>query len=417
MSTTIKPFSKKARRFIRRHPRDDAKINVLWGPVRSAKTWAINAKLVGWLSDGWWPGGIGLITARSKQAAKTNMLNDIFAMVGEDGYRYNSNSGELWLLKRPFLVIGASDESSWKAIRGATVGVWIGDELTLYPRSFWDMAISRLSLPESRMYGSTNPDNPHHYLKTDYIDDLVKQANGDFWSCCFPLDNNPNITEKTKAFLHRQYTGVFKLRYIDGLWVTADGAIYRDSLSEENYYTDDQAPPGLIQPGGHERRVIGVDYGTHNPCVFIDSYDDGKCLWWDRVYYWDSVKEARQKTDSEYADDMKAFIDRSPAQATVVLDPSAASFRVELMSRGIYVIDADNEVMEGIRMMSTMLSRNLIKINRSSPYSEDAIRELQTYAWNTKRIGIDEPINQRNHYPDSGRYIVRTTINPWRLAD
>ena len=414
----IRPFGSKCARFIRRSPARDARINILEGAVRSAKTWGVNAKLIGMLSGAYpdwaWPGGIGLITGVSKTTVKTNVLNDVFNIVTEKRYRYNSQTGELILCGRPFLVCGAKDEGSWKFIRGATVGLWIGDELTAYPRSFFDMALSRLSLPASRMYGTTNPGNPYHYLKSDYLDRKDLRDTGELWSEHFTLDDNPNIDDRTKESFRRMYIGVFKRWYIDGDWCIAQGSIYRDGLTEDVYY--DEAPTGLVNPGGHLEHWVACDYGTINPCVFIDIYDDGNTVFWERELYWDSKAQGRQKTDSEYAEDLVAWV--GPDQRNwpgVIIDPSAASFKVELLSRGFYVVDADNEVLEGIRRLSTMLARKKLRINRRCA---NVIREMQSYAWNEKKAdnGNEQPVKDHDHGPDAGRYHVQTRISDWRIA-
>src|SRR5579862_6339516 len=83
---------------------------------------------------------------------------------------------------------------------------------------------------------------------------------------------------------------------------------------------------GLSVPGGHEQRIVAVDYGTTNPMVFLDIYDHGKTFWAAREYYWDSAHTMRQKTDSEYADDLLKFIGPHN-NAKVIIDKSAASFK------------------------------------------------------------------------------------------
>ena len=416
----IRPFGVKCARFIRKSPTLDAKINILEGAVRSAKTWGVNTKTIGMLSGAYpewqWPGGIGLITAVSKTTAKTNVLNDIFNIVGEKRYRYNQQSGELVLCGRPFLVCGAKDEGSWKFIRGATVGLWLADELTVYPRSFFDMALSRLSLPGSKMYGTTNPGSPHHYLKTDYLDRADLRANGELWSEHFTLDDNPNIDDRTKESFRRMYRGVFNRWYIQGEWCLAEGAIYRDVLTEDIYYDDSTRPAGLLLPSGHMEHWIAIDYGTTNPCVFADIYDDGHTVWIDREYYFDSRRENRQKTDSEYAADLMAFVGLDQRNwPGIIIDPSAASFRAELLSRGFYVVDADNDVENGIRRVSAMLGSKRLRIHRRCV---EGIREMQTYAWNEKRTdaGKEQPIKQKDHFPDGVRYHINTRINDWRIA-
>jgi PBSX family phage terminase large subunit len=422
----IRPFGAKCARFIRRSPAEDAKINILEGAVRSAKTWGVNAKLIGMLSgaynDWQWPGGIGLITANSKTSARTNMLSDIFNIIGEKRYRYNQQSGELMMFGKPFLVCGAKDEGAWKSIRGATVGLWIADELTIYPRSFFDMALSRLSLPGSRMYGTTNPGNPYHYLKTDYLDRQELRDNGELWSDHFVLDDNPNIDDRTKESFRRMYTGVFRRWYINGEWCIAEGSIYKDVLTEDVFYDDTTRPIALLSRGGHSEKWVAVDAGTVNAQVYGMFYDDGNTVWLEHEYYFDSRKESRQKTNAEYANDLINGSGAWPGFGSdqrnwpgVIVDPSAASFKIELMNRGVMVVDADNEVEDGIRRVSAMLGRKKLRIHRRCV---NGIREMQTYAWSDDKAhtGKEKPIKLMDHFPDMTRYYVQTKINDWRLA-
>lgn len=425
----IRPFGAKAARFIRRSPNEDATLNVLEGSIRSGKTWGIDAKLIGLVSgaytDWTWPGGIGLITAKSKQSARTNMLEDIFSIVGDENYRYNQQSGILTLFGRKFLVCGASDESSWKAIRGSTVGIWIADEIGLYPKSFFEMALSRLSLKGSRGYGSTNPENPYHFLKTEYIDSNEKRQTRDFWSEKFLLEDNPNLDESVKARYRRQYTGVFHRRYILGEWCIAEGAIYRDVLSDRVWYDDLTRPVGLLAPRGHQERSIAVDAGVMNPQVYLDIYDDGRTGWVENEYYHDGRATNRQKTDREYADDLingsaehgwPGFPKDQRQWPCVIIDPSAASFKAELVTRGVWVVDAENEVSNGIRRVAAMLSLGKLRIHRE--HCPNCAREMQTYAWNEEKMkyGEEEPLKSHDHCPDGVRYWANTKVQDFRIA-
>jgi len=416
---TIKPFGPKATRFIRRHPSRDALVNILNGAVRSSKTWAVIVKLLTWMAYGWWPGGIGLITGASKTTIRTNMLNFMFEWIGDDLYSYNSQSGQLLLFGHPFLVCGASDERSYKFIKGSTVGVWLGDEVTETPESFFNMAVSRLSLPDSVAWLTTNPASPLHYLKDEWIDDEDKIAKGDVWSETYTLDDNPNIDEDKKEQLKRSFTGVFWQRNIAGLWVVAEGAIYRDVMSPANLYNDTTRPIGLHSPGGHVARYVPIDVGTVNAMAMLDVYDDGEVLWVDDEYYWDSQVENRQKTNGEYADDFQAKFCIEGQERTwptsVIVDPSAASFKVELLARGIATQDAVNDVLEGIRRVSAMLARRLIRIHERC---KNLRRELEIYAWDEAKtkIGVELPVKSNDHACDALRYLIATRVNVWRIA-
>ena len=100
------------------------------------------------------------------------------------------------------------------------------------------------------------------------------------------MDDNPNLLPEFVEAQKRLYTGFFYKRFIEGLWVMAEGAIYKDSWSEELLYDEKDEPAGLRTRGGHAQRIIPIDYGTTDPMVFLDIYDDGKLFWVAREYYW-----------------------------------------------------------------------------------------------------------------------------------
>lgn len=407
----LQQFGRKAFQFITNPIELDARINILEGSVRSGKTVCMIPKTLQLVDSG--PKGLGVFTGVSKDTVYDNVLRDLFDVIGKRNYSYNRSNGELELFGDEWKVIGAKDEGSEKYIRGKTIAKANCDELSLMPERFFKQLLNRMSVAGARLYGTTNPDNPNHYLYKEYITDIVKLSSGMVRIIHFELDDNPALSEEYKTFIRAAYAGVFYDRFILGLWVIAEGAIYKDAYSSANIYEDETRPIGLLNQGGYVERIIGIDYGTTNPMVFLEVYDDGDVLWQENEYYWDSRKECRQKTDKEYADDLITFIGEKPA--TVIIDPSAASFIAELVTRGIFVIHADNEVLDGIRLVSTMLKLGKYRIHKRC---ENTIREVQSYSWNEKKakLGIEEPIKENDHTCDAKRYILKTKIQSWRLA-
>jgi len=406
-------FGPRAERFAMRPPQDDWTINILEGAIRSGKTWSLHPKALYCCE---YPvAGRKIFTGVSKQSVHNNVLRDLFDIVGEGNYSYNQTTGRLNLCGSEWLVIGAKDEGSERYIRGLTVGIALCDEISLMPKSFFQMLLSRMSPKGARLYGTTNPDSPYHWLKAEYLDNAELRAKHILWSEHFTMADNPNLTAE---FIHNQkqlYTGFFYKRFVDGLWVVAEGAIYRDSWSEELLYDQAEEPPALRVRGGYRQRIVAVDYGTTNPMVFLDIYDDGQRFWVVREYYWDSTVEMRQKTDAEYADDLVSFI--GPAQdAKVIVDPSATSFRAEMTKRGIWHVEADNDVNEGIRVTSMVLNQRLVRFCRQTVTK--TIKELQAYAWDSKAAlrGEEKPLKIHDHGPDALRYFVKTEVPYWRLA-
>jgi PBSX family phage terminase large subunit len=405
-------FGPKAERFAMRPPELDRPINILEGAVRSGKTWCLHPKAL--YCCHYNVAGRRVITGVSKQSIYNNVLTDLFNIVGTRNYSYNRNTGELTLCDSKWLVIGAKDEGSERYIRGLTVGVAICDEISLMPRSFFQMLLSRMSPDGARLYATTNPDSPYHWLKADYLDNPELRTKKILWSDHFTMADNPNLTAEFVEMQKRLYPGFFYQRFIQGLWVIAEGAIYKDSWSDVLLYDLKDEPELLRSPTGHQQRVVAVDYGTTNPMVFLDIYDDGQHFWVVREYYWDSLVEMRQKTDAEYADDLVEFIGIR-GDAKVIIDPSAASFKAEMTKRGIWHVDADNDVNEGIRVASMVLNQRLVRFCRQTV--PKTIQEMQTYAWDSKAAqrGDERPLKIRDHGPDAFRYFAKTEVPYWRL--
>jgi hypothetical protein len=203
------------------------------------------------------------------------------------------------------------------------------------------------------------------------------------------------------------------------VWLGQSKSIYRDVLTDETFYADAERPIDL-----RARTVehwVSVKYGNTTPCVFLDIYDDGETVFWDREWVFDAQAEWRQKSDAEYADDLAAFMG---AQTTdqrqwpgILIEPElGASLKRELLQRGMYVMDAKNDAKAGIRKVTTMLARKKIRINKES--CPRTCEEMQTYSWDKRGAerGEDQPANANSSGPDAGRYHAETRVNDWRLA-
>ena len=414
-------YGPRMERFAMRPPEQDAKINGLVGSVRSGKTWGLHSKIM-YLCD--YPvSGRKLLTGVSKSSIKTNVLTDLFDLVGKNNYHYNSQSGELRLFKSDWLVYGAKDEGSEKYIRGATIGAAVADEAVLMPESYFQMLLTRMSPPGARLYFSTNTDSPFHWLKKNYLDNEELRKAKTLWWQTFTMADNPNLDPSYVADQKQLYTGVFYQRMILGRWAMAAGAVYAGAWTDDNLYDDRSRPKGLYSHGGNEGytdHIIAIDYGTTNPCVFLDIIDDSRIAWCDNEYYWDSIKEMRQKTDEELADDLEGFIKASncPQDPKIIVDPSAASFKVTLQRRGMWVEDADNDVMTyGIKRTASALHQKKLRFHRiRAPYCQT---EFQAYAWDKKKSdnGTEQVVKKNDHTPDAGRYAVNDIFKyEWRLT-
>lgn len=408
-------FGAKAHKFVMTPAAQDRRYTVLQGSVRSGKTWAVNAKLIVQLSR-YEVGGKRLICGASKQTVYRNMLLDLFEVAGKGNYSYNSTTGELWLFDKQYFVIGGRDEAAFKNILGMTVGVAVCDEAVEYPRSFFAQLLMRMSPKGARLYATTNPGNPYVHFKTDFLD--AQEIQPDLTNLHFMLSDNPNIDEVTKTAIRASQVGMFYRRYILGEWCIAEGSIWRDSWDDkENTYTNATRPITLLNKGGYVDHWFSVDVGTDHPQVYCEFYDTGTVIRLERTWRWDSRKQLKQMTNGQYADELETFMDANGGRGCEVrLPPEAAAFRAELVHRGMWVVDACNDVEPGIHTVSTLLAQRNLLINIDQCNGMEKF--IPNYAWDEKaaKRGVEQPLKQNDDDVDAMRYGLHGKIPQWRLT-
>jgi PBSX family phage terminase large subunit len=372
----------------------NARLNIWEGAVRSGKSFISLLRFVQALKYG--PPGQAMIVGVSRDAIQRNVVLEICAIMGMPAP--TPKSTQMNILGRIIHLVGANDERAQRRIQGSTLALAYCDELTLIPQGFFKMLLSRLSVTGAMLFGTTNPDSPFHWLKADFL----SKEDLDMKVFRFKLDDNPSLGQTYIDNLKREYSGLWYKRYIEGEWVLAEGTVY-DFFDEDDHIIN-------TPPGPAEYYVIGIDYGTSNPTTFSLIGYNRKLypnLWLEKEYFYDSRAMNRQKTDTEYVEDLKKFIQGRVIRC-IYVDPSAASFKLEMMRQGLGgIIDADNDVINGIRFKSKLLSNGTYKICRCCP---NAIREFQTYRWDEKVSlrGEDKPIKEHDHSLDSQRYAIYT---------
>jgi phage terminase large subunit len=132
-----------------------------------------------------------------------------------------------------------------------------------------------------------------------------------------------------------------------------------------------------------------------------------------REYRFDSKASYSQKTDAELSRDVRAWMGTDQPE-WVAVDPSAASFKVQLFRDGITnVIDAKNSVLDGIRLVSSLLATGQLVIHESCT---GLIQEMGSYSWDPKAAdrGEDKPLKINDHSADSARYAIASSETLWR---
>lgn len=226
------------------------RLNLLEGSVRSGKTWISLILWAFWIADR--PTDYAyLMSAKTLQTLKRNCLMLLQELVGEDNFKYSLSTKEGRLFGRKILLEGANDAKSENKIRGMTLGGAYCDELTLFPKDFFSMLLSRLSVKGAKLIATTNPDVPTHWLKKEYIDN----AKVDMLVLRFLIDDNTTLPEEYVREIKKEYTGVYFERFICGNWVAAEGVIYPLFADNPSRYIVDTLPEDLMFV------TIGGDFG------------------------------------------------------------------------------------------------------------------------------------------------------------
>lgn len=373
------------------------RLNLLEGSVSSGKTWISLVLWAFWVAT--MPKDkLYLMCGKSLTTLKRNCLVLLEELVGSSNFVFSLASKEGYLFGRRVLLEGANDARSESKIRGLTLQGGYCDELTLFPKDFFAMLLSRLRVPGAKLIATTNPDSPKHWLMQEYIN----RANDiDLLDVPFLLDDNTTLDPEYVAAIKREYTGVFYDRFILGRWVAAEGRIY-DMFDEAK-----NVVPSIDRP--YTAYYVSMDYGTQNPTAMLLWGKYSNAWYAIREYYYSGRNAKRQKTDEEYYKDLETFAGGLPIKS-VIIDPSAASMIACIRAHHKFrVRSADNTVIDGIRNTATALSTQSIMI---CDCCTNTLAEIESYVWDEKASlrGEDKPVKENDHAMDAMRYFCQTVL-------
>jgi len=395
------------------------RINLWEGAVRSGKTIGSIIAFLLYVRSA--PPGALAVIGKTKDSIARNVL-DVIADVQPGSIVYTRGATTCRILGRLVHVIGANDAKAENVIRGLTLAGAYVDEVTVLPEAFWRQLLARNSVRGARIFGTTNPDTPTHWLMKHYIKKLDLPAGHpdrpNMISFHFRLPDNPSLDPEYVRSLMAENTGLWYQRNIEGKWVAATGAIY--GMLDEPVHTRTAPPKDRWQAAW-----VGVDYGTSNSTHAVALVLAADDLGRDSLYVvseWEhDGREKGQLTTAQQSARMmtwagKVFED-SPVGFATILDPSAAPLRVQLRSDGWpSVRGADNRVDIGLQATAALFAGLRLFVDKATcPVLWD---QLCSYVWDEKALerGEDEqPLKINDHGPDGLRYAIMAARSVWRL--
>lgn len=277
-------------------------------------------------------------------------------------------------------------------IRGMTAfGAYI-NEGTMAKQEVFDEIKSRCSGAGARMLIDTNPDNPEHWLKKDFID----KADGKIIKAVqYRLDDNTFLSERYKQNMKETTpSGMFYDRNIEGMWVMGEGAVYRDFDLHIHYISREQ-----LRTKNFVKFIAGVDWGyEHYGVIVLLGKDDTG------AYY--LIEEiARQFEEIDFWLEQAQAIKEKYGDICFYCDSARPEYVKKFKKNGLKAHNANKAVLSGIERVAQLYKQKKLYI------VDDVVRfkeEIYMYVWNDK---TGEPVKQYNDVQDAIRYAIYTDEN------
>lgn len=292
--------------------------------------------------------------------------------------------------------LGADNKKHVDRLRGMSIQYAYGDEVCTWCEDVFSMLKSRLDKGYSRFDGTCNPEHPNHWFKK-FLD-----SDADIFLQCYSLDDNPYLDPAVKAALKREYAGtVFYDRYVRGLWVAAEGAVYKLFADNAQQYI---APEPLAEDGSSLIRYvwIGVDFGGNGSAHTFAALgtDAGfRRLWVLDEYYRKEIITA-QELEDDFVGFVRAVRERWPRIMGVYADSAE-----QVLIRGLNVacmqarlpIEIENArkgpINDRIRFFNRMLGADRLRV---APNCEHTIAAMREALWDskhpTKDVRLDDGV-------------------------
>ncbi|MER2119223.1 MAG: PBSX family phage terminase large subunit [Solibacillus sp.] len=339
--------------------------------------------------------GLSFIIGGATQASiRRNILDDMEAILGKE-LKLNKSNAITVFGNKVYCFDGAQSDS-WKKARGFTAAGALLNEGTALHDMFVKEVISRCSYQGARVLIDTNPENPAHSVKKDYIDkdgQVLKNGRVNIRAFHFTLFDNDRLDpEYVESIVASTPSGMFTDRDIHGQWVAAEGVIYKDFYKNVHYISSEEfAEKNIVS------YFAGVDWGyEHHGSIVVLAEDDRGDLFL-------CEEHAHQHKEIDdwvvIAKDVKERYGNINFYCDTARTEHIERFRRERL-RAIY---AKKSVVAGIEAVARRfkLHKLFIVEDRVKRFDE----EIYMYAWNDK---TGEPVKVFDDVLDALRYALYT---------
>ena len=349
------------------------RLNIFEGSVRSGKTYI---SMIMWA---FWVAGSPkdrayMMCGKTLTTLKRNVLEPMGSLLG-DSFSYNITKKEGRLFGRRIYLEGAANAEAESMIRGMTrMGAYC-DELSLFGEDFFVLLLSRLSEDGAKLFATTNPDCPTHWVKRDYLDNPAV----DLLPMKFVLSDNVFLPKKYVEQLKKEFVGVFYDRFILGEWVAAEGRVY-EGFSNEHILSADKLGEKLAE-NKLITAIIGVDYGGNGSAsaFVLAGIDAGFKNLYVLSEFYDKRNRSAESLIASFAEFAGREKRRFPMLQTACCDSAEQllikSFRQAIRETGIEVRNAQKKpINTRINMLNRLIAGKRFFVSNECPHVIEALR-------------------------------------------
>lgn len=348
--------------------------------------------------------GLSFIIGGATQASiRRNILDDMESILGKELKLNKANA--ITVFGNKIYCFDGANADAWKKARGFTAAGALLNEGTALHDTFVKEVISRCSYPGARVLIDTNPENPAHSVKKDYVDkDGQRLPSGRLNIRAFNFtlfDNTQLDPEYVESIIAATPSGMFTDRDIHGLWVSAEGVIYKDFNKDIHYISrEDFEKVNIV------KYFAGVDWGyDHYGAIVVLGMDDKG-----NIYLIE--EHAKQYEEIDYWVKVAKGIKKRYGNINFYCDTARPEHIERFRRERIRALNGDKKVVAGIEEIGRLYKlRKLYIVKEAVKRFDD---EIYMYVWDEK-TGM--PIKLWDDVQDALRYAIYTELKPQRRRE
>lgn len=315
----------------------------------------------------------------------------------------------------PVTVLGGDRPTKFQYHNGSTV--WVGgldnperalsserdtiyipqaEELTLKD---WETIATRCTgraavVAHPQLYGDCNPSGSRHWIRELAKVGTLKLFNATHKDnpTIYKADGSLTVSGERRLSALSKLTGVRRKRLFEGIWATAEGAVYENFDATIHVLTRD--------PSEMKRWFLAIDEGFTNPAVILLVGEDSDGRWHVFMEFYQSgvLQETVVKTALAWQREHNCEL--------VAVDEAAAGLIADLNAVGCFARGGKGRVVDGINRLQNRLE--LAGDGRPrltfDPSCVNCVNEFESYIWQPDKPK-DTPVKEHDHTSDALRYL------------